>query len=626
MQSLVTPLALALAVASIAALAPAVAARAQSGESLEDAFGRWARWHEARGGDRRVELALGWSKAFSERHTPASGVAVLDLVRGGLRVEVEGLDGGDVWLVDNRDGRSAGPDPSDRQVFAGALSPRGSGAALSAPLAGLPADFEVDLVAVTRPGASPGDGGLLFGAPGLWQRRYTAWRRGQRQRRPQPTLDQLVARGEALFFEETFGGNGRTCGTCHPAQNNFTLDVEFIAALPDGDPLFVAEFVPALARNFEKPALMRELALILENTNGFEDPQRNFTMRSVPHTLALKTSLTPDAEFPMEQATGWSGDGAPAGGSLRQFANGAIRQHFPRTLNREEGVDFRFATDEELDAMEAFQLSLGRDGDPDVTPGSVTELALRSPLAERGKQLFNDTDTSDGSAGKCARCHDNAGANALSSGTNDNFATGVEALSNPRAAAIVAATGDANLADDPPDDGLGSPGDGTFNTPSLVEAADTAPFFHDNSAETLEDAVDFYNSAAFAESPSGQFLSSQRSGEANGIAIHLEADEVAAVAAFLRVLNALENVRSAQAAVRSAAYARRPYQRIAYAAAETSDAARVLAEAGLHAGAVRDLVAAERTLRSAAGRRSGGRALSDALGRLASARRQLVVR
>jgi hypothetical protein len=37
----------------------------------------------------------------------------------------------------------------------------------------------------------------------------------------------------------------------------------------------------------------------------------------------------------------------------------------------------------------------------------------------------------------------------------------------------------------PLDDGLGRPGDGTFNTPPLVEAADTGPFFHNNSIETI---------------------------------------------------------------------------------------------------------------------------------------------
>ncbi len=62
----------------------------------------------------------------------------------------------------------------------------------------------------------------------------------------------------------------------------------------------------------------------------------------------------------MTEATGWSGDGAPGDGSLRSFAIGAVTQHFPKTLNRIPGKDFRLPTEAELDALEAFQLSLGR--------------------------------------------------------------------------------------------------------------------------------------------------------------------------------------------------------------------------------------------------------------------------
>ena len=35
---------------------------------------------------------------------------------------------------------------------------------------------------------------------------------------------------------------------------------------------------------------------------------------------------------------------------------------------------------------------------------------------------------------------------------------------------------------------------GEFSTLSLVEAADTPPFFHKNSAATIEEAIRFYNS------------------------------------------------------------------------------------------------------------------------------------
>src|SRR5262249_4292032 len=60
---------------------------------------------------------------------------------------------------------------------------------------------------------------------------------------------QQVCAGADIFFNETFAGNGRTCGTCHPASNNTTVDPAFIANLHTsnpGDPLFVFETNPAL--------------------------------------------------------------------------------------------------------------------------------------------------------------------------------------------------------------------------------------------------------------------------------------------------------------------------------------------------------------------------------------------
>src|SRR5262249_7042550 len=38
--------------------------------------------------------------------------------------------------------------------------------------------------------------------------------------------------GADLFLRETFGGNGRSCATCHPVDHNFTIDPDFIAKLP----------------------------------------------------------------------------------------------------------------------------------------------------------------------------------------------------------------------------------------------------------------------------------------------------------------------------------------------------------------------------------------------------------
>jgi hypothetical protein len=118
--------------------------------------------------------------------------------------------------------------------------------------------------------------------------------------------------------------------------------------------------------------------------------------------------------FPPAQRTGWSGDGAPGAGTLREFATGAVIQHFPRTLNREPGIDFRLPTDRELDALEAFLLSLGRSREINISsPASPDFLVFTNPVVERGKQNFNTLDTQGGTvaAGKCTLCHKNAGAN-----------------------------------------------------------------------------------------------------------------------------------------------------------------------------------------------------------------------
>jgi mono/diheme cytochrome c family protein len=417
----------------------------------------------------------------------------------------------------------------------------------------------------------------------------------------------LIAKGREIFFNQTFNGNGRTCGTCHREDNNFTIDPAFIATLPKNDALFVAEFNPDLKQNFENPRLMREFGLIVENLDGFDDLANRFTLRGVPHVLAMRVSVA----SPQGPRTGWSGDGAPADGSLRSFAVGAVIQHFTKTLNRVAGVDFRLPTDAELDALEAFQLSLGRQSDLQLP------LRLKGTVAKRGQEIFLD----DG-LGKCNICHRNAGANATLGGQdagNANFNTGVEDLPDQPARL----TGEKV----PRDDGFGTPGDGTFNTPPLVEAADTGPFFHNNSIETIEGAVAFYNGQAFNNSPSGRFLASA---DPNGVGIRLDATQVVAVAAFLRVINALENIRQANdLLVRSAAlgfFERTEAKRLLrLAAAETGDSIAVLAGGGLHPGAVADLGDARQLIDRAAGAFFGRRSLTgNAIQALAKARTRII--
>lgn len=382
-----------------------------------------------------------------------------------------------------------------------------------------------------------------------------------------PVPETLIDKGERIFLTETFGGNGRTCGTCHRPEDNFGLSPAFIVRLPADDALFVAERNVDLARNFENPRLMRSFALILENQDGFDDLDNNFNMRGIPHTLAMRTSVA-SAVGPR---TGWGGDGAPGDGSLHSFAVGAVVQHFTKTLARVPGKDFRLPTEEELDALEAFQLSLGRQED------LVLPLPLTGVVPARGQQIFVDN-----ALGKCNFCHFNAGANAdprvFGAGAgNRNFDTGVEKLPDQPAKLSGERTSD--------DDGFGVPGNGEFNTPPLVEAADTGPFFHNNSVETIEGAVAFYNGDAFAGSPAGKLLAG-----ATGGPINLDATQVVAVAAFLRVINTLENIRAGAELIGRTTAGTTSQPRgtvlLARAHAEIEDAIEVLNAGGLHPAAV----------------------------------------
>ena len=99
---------------------------------------------------------------------------------------------------------------------------------------------------------------------------------------------------------------------------------------------------------------------------------------------------------------GWGNDGAP----LRDFALVAIAQHAPKTMNRTLGIDFRVPTDEELDALVAYQLALGRQED-----FNLPTLELKSDLASSGKTLFLDSGNlfEPGGHKNCNGCHFNGG-------------------------------------------------------------------------------------------------------------------------------------------------------------------------------------------------------------------------
>jgi hypothetical protein len=309
--------------------------------------------------------------------------------------------------------------------------------------------------------------------------------------------------------------------------NNQTIDAKFVASLPATDPLF------AVPDGFEDQDLLKQ-GMIRENVDGFEQPTIKFVERSVPHTLSMSTSIgeigtglgfssNPGTGIdgpPPDQRTGWSGDGAPGRGTLNEFAFGAVVQHFTKSFARVGGTDFRVPTQEELDAMEAFQLFNGRQKNA-ITPA----LTFADPAAESGKN-------SAANEGACVACHrDLVG----TTDANLNLDTGVENL------ALFFRT-PTNM---PKDGGFGSNqfdnspgtleagfGNGRFNAPPLTEAADTAPFFHNNAFTTIEDAITFYQSPQFLGSRAARFF----------VVPQLTTDSIQNIGAFLRTINALMNI------------------------------------------------------------------------------------
>jgi mono/diheme cytochrome c family protein len=595
--------------------------------TLRAALERWQKRQTSHAAARTLTIPLLPSSALGAASKPkARGVLLLDLLSGSVEVTAQGLQANTpfaLWLVDNQPGpeHSVQPESGDLLQKIGEFETSAAGSASFR--AALPRQllhgFALDLAVIVRAEEDP-QAGILFGAPDLLQRlalggqpwspvalRATsplpqlvfafllppvAFAEGAEQPSGQ-ALEQLIARGRQIFVEETFAGNGRTCATCHRPDNNHTIDPRYIARLPPNDPLFVAEYDPNLAE-LERPALLRQLGLVLANVDGFDRPG---VLRSVPHLNALATSITTEVcrehggqgdfceDEAFAHALGWSGDGAPGSGSLREFTLGAIAQHFPKTLKRIPGVDFRLPTDDELTALEAYLLSLGRSEDP-----ILADLTFTSPIVERGKLLFDtkqnplrDGEVILGETANCNGCHQNAGANSSTTKANPTRDTGAENQRDLPAQLL-----DATI---PLDGGFGLDerhncgvhfdqpcfGNGRFNTPPLVEAADTAPFFHNHSVNTLEEAIAFYNTDAFNRSP-GSLTSSGADRR-----VKLDSAQVVAVALFLRTLNALENIRSANALLDQALKQRErsAQETLRLAIAETEDAIEVLREAAL---------------------------------------------
>jgi cytochrome c peroxidase len=315
-----------------------------------------------------------------------------------------------------------------------------------------------------------------------------------------------------LFRKETFGGNGRTCETCH-SPGTGTLSPEQVQerlANDPNNPLFrhdgLDDGVSGTSRIAEQATIRIELPLP-PNVRIAGDPSATSVvlLRGIPSTVNTP-ALDPSLMYDLRART------------LEEQALGAIHAHAQSAteptveqlalLASFQRTDKRFFSS---DSLESFALG----GPPPALPEGQTE------SQKRGRLMFVDAEIQPGSTtGICALCHSGPMLNRA-----NRFGLTVGVPPNSRFADIgVSSHNHLNL----PvyrflvDNGLGNvravvtPDPGViltnprlpdmppvtvrhpafftnmFKISSLWNVKATAPYFHDNHAKTLEEVANFY--------------------------------------------------------------------------------------------------------------------------------------
>jgi len=325
---------------------------------------------------------------------------------------------------------------------------------------------------------------------------------------------------QRLFDHETFGGNGRTCRTCHSSDNG-TINPEEVAkrlAADPSDPLFLHDgldnFVSGTTRISEHATILIERPLP-QGVILLDDPSATSVVlaRGVPSTVntpALDPALMYDMRNP----------------DLQDQASGAIERHalatIPPTAAQLDAIAEFQQTNNRFFSSKAMRL-FARGGPPPGLPEG------RTPSEKRGREFFVDAPWNPPSKkGVCALCHGGPMLNTANEFTTD--ATGAppgwrafdilvssrNVLNNPVHTFAVTDRCNATLTVTSPDPGIMITGvynipmlaqflppeetcilhpaffANMFKTPQLFGIRQTAPYFHDNSAKTLEDVLQQY--------------------------------------------------------------------------------------------------------------------------------------
>ena len=307
--------------------------------------------------------------------------------------------------------------------------------------------------------------------------------------------------GKRLFRRALFGGNGRTCLTCHLLDTGTvsTEQVREAFAIDPGGPLFRAlDSDDGAGQSYEE--------LLSHSTFTVEIPMHpNIRLADAPSadTVTVRRSTLSTNNIALDPVLMWDGRDA----DLETQALNAIDNHAESTEQPAEQELARIATFQEELLFSSWRLRLfANGGSPPYLP------AGRTAAEKRGRAFFVPRpDRSN-----CATCHSGPMLNEVSE-------VGRAALPPPVQAVFPAGFRFANTSvsafnstNQPVHDWLLSRPDGTvhsfsspdpgralitgrevdidrFKIPTLWGVRKTAPYLHDNSAATLDALLEFYD-------------------------------------------------------------------------------------------------------------------------------------
>ena len=344
---------------------------------------------------------------------------------------------------------------------------------------------------------------------------------------PAPPTETALEVGRRTFDVEQFGGNGRTCVTCHMRETG-TITVEAVAARLAADPqdaLFRHDALDGgtagTGRLLAQATIRVELTLPPFVTLVDDPTQRTIVVnRGVPSTMnspSLDGGVDAALMYDLRER------------DLQAQALGAIHGHAKGTVE---------PTRAQLDAIALFERNDERFfSSPTIRThaqgGPQPELPAGVTESERRGRLFFLSDPAAGTKrGMCGQCHSGPNLNALSTfGASQSggipegakFGSALVAEKNASKDPVLRFRVD-NGAGDVRQVQIADPGvmltdrlasahllrftpanrhpalnAGFFKTASLWGVRLTPPYFHDNSAKSLREVVDHYGDVFFAQ-------------------------------------------------------------------------------------------------------------------------------